>query len=56
MILIDLKKKSKGTILATTSKDWVKIPKEMRPHLVQIKGHFEFDNSDQVWHLLEESL
>lgn len=51
-----IKKKLPGVQLVTTSKDWVKIPKEMRPHLIQIKGHFEFDNSDQVWHLLEESL
>ena len=52
----DLKRKSKGELLLTTSKDWVKIPSEMRNGLIQITGHFEFDDPDKVWHLLGESL
>ena len=52
----DLKKKSAGAQLATTTKDWVKIPKEMRSNLIQVKGRFEFDDPEQVWHLLKESL
>ena len=52
----DLKKKAQGAQLATTSKDWVKIPPEMRTGLIQISGHFEFDQPDEVWHLLKESL
>ena len=52
----ELKKKALGIPLVTTSKDWVKIPPEMRTGLIQITGHFEFDNPDEVWHLLKESL
>ena len=52
----ELKKKALGVPLVTTSKDWVKIPPEMRTGLVQITGHFEFDTPDEVWHLLKESL
>ncbi len=52
----DLKKKAEGIQLATTSKDWVKIPPEMRSGLIQIRGHFEFDSPDEVWQLLKESL
>ena len=54
--LEDLKKKAKGNVLATTSKDWVKIPPEMRNGLIQIKGHFEFDAPEDAWQLLKESL
>ena len=52
----DLKKKAGLATLVTTSKDWVKIPPEMQSGLVQIKGHFEFDEPDNVWNLLKESL
>ena len=52
----DLKKKAKESILVTTSKDWVKIPSEMRTGLVEIKGAFEFDNPTEVWNLLKENL
>ena len=52
----DLKKKMNNTLLATTSKDWVKIPPEMRNGLIQVKGHFEFDAPEEVWRLLKESL
>ena len=52
----DLKKKSKGTILATTSKDWVKIPNEIRQGLAHIRGDFIFDNPEDVWNLLKEIL
>ena len=52
--LEDLRKKAKGAQLVTTTKDWVKIPKEMRDGLMQIKGHFEFDDVDSLWQLLKE--
>ena len=52
----DLKKKAKGAVLATTSKDWVKIPSEIQEGLVQIRGHFEFSSPDEVWNLLKEIL
>lgn len=52
----DLKKKANGAQLTTTSKDWVKIPKELRSFLVQVRGHFEFDDEGAVWQLLKESL
>ena len=52
----DLKRKTKGEILVTTSKDWVKIPSEMRNGLIQITGSFEFDDPDKVLNLLKESL
>ena len=52
----DLKKKNPGVLLATTSKDWVKISPEMRNGLVQVKGHCEFDNPADIWPLLKESL
>jgi len=52
----DLKKKANGALLATTSKDWVKIPKEMRSSLVQVKGYFAFDDEKAVWQLLKENL
>lgn len=51
-----LKKKAKGLLLATTSKDWVKIPKEMRSGLVEITGHFVFEDEEAVWQLLKENL
>ena len=51
----DLKKKANGAILVTTSKDWIKIPSEMRSGLVQITGDFEFEAPDNVWQLLKES-
>ena len=52
----DLKKKAKGAVLATTSKDWVKIPSEVQEGLVQIRGKFEFSDPDSVWNLLKEIL
>ena len=52
----DLKKKTGGAVLATTSKDWVKIPYETRQGLVHIRGDFIFDNPDEVWNLLKEIL
>ena len=52
----DLKKKAGSAILATTSKDWVKIPFEMQEGLVQVRGSFEFSKPDEVWGLLKEIL
>lgn len=52
----DLKKKNSNAVLATTSKDWVKIPAEMRSGLVEIRGHFEFNDPEKIWSLLKESL
>ena len=52
----DLKKKAGRAILATTNKDWVKIPHETRQGLVHIGGDFIFDNPDEVWNLLKEIL
>lgn len=52
----DLKKKTKNSLLATTSKDWVKIPMEMRNGLVQVRGNFEFDSLEDVWQLIKEIL
>ena len=52
----DLRKKMGKCLLATTTKDWVKIPQEMREGIIPIRGHFQFDDPDKVWHLLKESL
>ncbi len=52
--LEDLRKKSFGNQLVTTSKDWVKIPPEFHESIIQIRGSFEFDNEQTVWNLLKE--
>ena len=52
----DLRKKAKKSVLTTTSKDWVKIPPEMRTGLIEIKGSFKFDSPEEVWNLLKENL
>lgn len=54
--LEDLKKQANGLVLVTTTKDWVKIPPDMRSGVVPVAGDFVFDDPDIVWHLLEESL
>ena len=51
-----LKKKAGECVLATTSKDWVKIPQDMRTGLLEVKGEFVFENPDEVWQLLKENL
>ena len=43
---------SAGMKLATTTKDFVKIPRDLRDRITVVRGHFVFDDSDAVNRLL----
>ncbi len=50
----DLKKDNTDLMWATTTKDWVKIPPEVRSNIVAVTGHFEFDDFEELDQLLKE--
>ena len=52
----DMRKENPDLIWATTTKDWVKIPPEMRTNIVAVTGHFEFDNPEKLDQLMKEVL
>jgi tetraacyldisaccharide-1-P 4'-kinase len=43
-------------VWATTTKDWVKIPEQVRTNIVAITGQFKFDNEEMLEDLLKEAL
>ncbi len=52
----ELKKEYPNLIWATTTKDWVKIPEQVRTNIVAITGRFKFDNEEMLEDLLKEAL
>ena len=52
----EMKKENPDVIWATTTKDWVKIPAEVRTNIVAVTGHFEFDSPENLAQILKEVL
>lgn len=52
----EMRKENPDLIWATTTKDWVKIPPEVRMNIVPITGRFEFDNPEKLDQIMKEVL
>ncbi len=52
----EMKKEYPDLVWATTTKDWVKIPPELRTNIVAVPGCFEFENPAQLDQMMKEVL
>ena len=52
----ELKKEYPNLMWATTTKDWVKIPEQVRTNIIAVTGRFVFDDEDALKKILQEVL